>query len=155
MHAVLRRAGRRWLAVAAVLGAVVVAGCGGGGGAATGEAVTGPTGEPKSGGSLTLIMPNEATSLDPAQLNNVYTHGSAFGNALYGQLFTNDPVSGELLPGMAESIETTDGTNYTLKLRAGLTFSDGTPLDAAAVKYNWDRMHDPRTALAVNLSTAS
>jgi peptide/nickel transport system substrate-binding protein len=154
MRAVLRKVGRRGLAVVAVLGAVVVAGCGGGG-AATGAAATGPTGEPRSGGSLTLIMPNEGTNLDPAQLNNVYTHGSAYGNALYGQLFTNDPVTGELLPGMAESIETADGTNYTLKLRPGLEFSDGTPLDAAAVKFNWDRMHDPKTALAVNLSTAS
>ncbi|WP_262403609.1 ABC transporter substrate-binding protein [Actinomadura sp. CNU-125] len=33
-----------------------------------------------------------------------------------------------------------------LKLRAGLRFSDGSPLDARAVKFNWDRIADPDTA---------
>jgi ABC-type transport system substrate-binding protein len=36
-----------------------------------------------------------------------------------------------------------DGKSITFTLRPGLTFSDGTPLDAAAVKANWDRLADP------------
>jgi len=36
-----------------------------------------------------------------------------------------------------------DGTQYTFKLRKGVTFHDGTPLDAKAVKWNLDRVKDP------------
>src|SRR5262249_34522653 len=32
---------------------------------------------------------------------------------------------------------------WTLKLRSGVKFSDGTAFDAAAVKFNWDRAKDP------------
>ena len=32
----------------------------------------------------------------------------------------------------------TDATEYTFKIRKGVTFSDGTPLDAAAVAKNYD-----------------
>lgn len=32
-----------------------------------------------------------------------------------------------------------NATEYTFKIRKGVTFSDGTPLDAAAVAKNYDR----------------
>ena len=41
---------------------------------------------------------------------------------------------------------TTDGKVWTLKLRAGVKFSDGTSYDAAAVKFNWERHADPANA---------
>ena len=49
-----------------------------------------------------------------------------------------------MVPGLA-SIEMTDPLHYRLTLRDGLTFQDGTPLDAAAVKANIDRFMDPAT----------
>ncbi|HEX2916782.1 MAG TPA: ABC transporter substrate-binding protein [Chloroflexia bacterium] len=36
-----------------------------------------------------------------------------------------------------------DGLTYTLRLGKGLRFSDNTPLDAAAIKFNFDRWSDP------------
>ncbi len=38
-----------------------------------------------------------------------------------------------------------NNTRYTFHLRQGVTFSDGTALNAAAVKYNYDRILDPKT----------
>lgn len=134
------------VALAAVL---VVAACGS---PPQGAAPAAATGEPRSGGEMSIIAVQEPRSLDPAQLSNSYgTHG-AVGNALYGQLLRLDPMTGVVTPALAESASTTDGRTWTLKLRPGVTFSDGTPFDAAAVKVNWDRMKDPVTAIPSNVS---
>jgi peptide/nickel transport system substrate-binding protein len=52
-------------------------------------------------------------------------------------VFNNDGTMG---PGLAESWEISpDGKSYTFKLRQGVSFHDGTPFNAAAVKWNLDR----------------
>ena len=52
--------------------------------------------------------------------------------------------STEVIPGLAESWTTSpDGMAWTFKLRRGVRFHDGTPLDAAAVKFTFDRIIDP------------
>jgi len=54
-------------------------------------------------------------------------------------LTDQDPETGELRPWLATAWESNaDATVYTFTLRAGVTFSDGTPLDAEAVKTNFD-----------------
>jgi len=51
---------------------------------------------------------------------------------------------GNIVPWLAETWEfSDDGLEYTIHLRKGVTFSDGTPFDAAAVKYNIDRFNNP------------
>ncbi|MBP2368891.1 ABC transporter substrate-binding protein [Pseudonocardia parietis] len=111
---------------------------GGGGGAATGE--------PVSGGSATVLMPNEVRTLDPAKIGNNTAAGGFIGNALYRALLLTDPENGEIVPSMATAFTTDDGgKTFRLTLRDGLTFSDGSPLDAAAVQANWERMRDPET----------
>ena len=49
-------------------------------------------------------------------------------------------------PGLAESWEISDDAlQYTFKLREDVTFHDGTPVNAEAVKFNFDRMTDRET----------
>ncbi|MCK0090508.1 ABC transporter substrate-binding protein [Rhodococcus sp. F64268] len=86
----------------------------------------------------------EPRTLDPANMSNSWAFQSLLGNALYGTLITNDVESLEVNHSMATEASTSDeGRTFTLTLRPGLSFTDGTPLDAAAVKFNWDRLRDP------------
>ena len=103
-----------------------------------GEAVT-----PTPGGSATFLVFSEITSFDPIQMTGA---GSADGNralAVYDQLLRLDNATGEIAPHIAESFEPNeDYSVWTLKIRPGVLFSDGTPYDAAAVKFNWEYMRD-------------
>ncbi len=59
-------------------------------------------------------------------------------------LVKTDAGSATPLPGLAESWSVSpDGLTWTFTLRSGLTFHDGTALDAAAVVYNLERWWDP------------
>jgi peptide/nickel transport system substrate-binding protein len=64
-------------------------------------------------------------------------------NGIFDTL-VNKTVEGEYLPGLAESYEVSeDQCTYRLKLREGVSFHDGTPFNAAAVKFSLDRAHNP------------
>ncbi|MFW0783171.1 ABC transporter substrate-binding protein [Gordonia sp. CPCC 206044] len=111
----------------------------------TGRSASEDMGPPVSGGRANLIQVTEPRSLDPAALGNVWATQPALGNALYGTLMINNADTGEIEYKMAEDFSTADGgATYILRLRPGLRYTDDTPLDAAAVKYNWDRMKDPK-----------
>ncbi len=53
---------------------------------------------------------------------------------------------GDYLPWLAEEVTMSDDARvFTMTLRPGVTFHDGTPLNAAAVQYNFDRIVNPDT----------
>ncbi|TVR23192.1 MAG: glutathione ABC transporter substrate-binding protein [Anaerolineaceae bacterium] len=60
---------------------------------------------------------------------------------IYEPLFNMNP-EGELEPLLAESIEATSDNTYSIALREGITFTDGTPFNAEAVKANIDWVLD-------------
>lgn len=63
---------------------------------------------------------------------------------VYDTLIYRDPVSREFVPGLAsEWTIAPDSLTYTFSLRQGVTFHDGTPLNARAVAANLDRILDP------------
>jgi ABC-type transport system substrate-binding protein len=63
---------------------------------------------------------------------------------------------GELVPGIAESWEAPDDSTFVMKLRDGVKFSDGTPLDAEAVKASIERgKTDPESVLATALEAVA
>ncbi len=93
----------------------------------------GDAGEPVEGGVLTVAEYSEARTLSPAL---GYANGAAGGSALaavYDTLMRYDFETNAWVPKAAESLESADDITWTLNLRDGVEFSDGTPLDAAAV----------------------
>ena len=115
---------------AAVLGALGLAACSSSTAAPGAEA---SEADRVDGGELTIYHAN-ITVLDPRQ-----NHGIV-GRALADSLVDADPDTGEILPWLASAWEVgEDGLTYTFTLREGITFSDGTALDAAAVKTNLDQ----------------
>jgi peptide/nickel transport system substrate-binding protein len=128
------------LAVLTVLGLVVGA-CGGGAAAPAGAG----DGTPQRGGTVVFSWNSDPQTLDAVRCGNAVAWGAC--QAIYGTLMNYDAGTGKFSPGMAESFTSDDGKVWTLKLREGVKFSDGTPFDAAAVVFNWDRAKDP-----VNLS---
>jgi peptide/nickel transport system substrate-binding protein len=134
----VRRGVWRPLALAVTL-AFAASACGGGGTAA--EAAGGPAGEPQRGGTVEFSWNSDPQTLDAVRCGSAIAWGAC--QALYGTLLNYDAEKREFSPGMAESFTSDDGVNWTLKLREGVRFSDGTPFDAAAVVFNWDRAKEP------------
>lgn len=98
------------------------------------------TGAPAADDStLTLGVSGKPPSLDPA------LQGSAGDliwrwHAVYDTLLRCD-ADGNIIPAAAESHELSeDATTLTMTLREGMTFSDGSPVDAAAVKASIEHM---------------
>ncbi|MGR9396360.1 ABC transporter substrate-binding protein (plasmid) [Rhizobium leguminosarum] len=99
--------------------------------------------KPVEGGTLTVGLATDTAIIDPSitgsSITAVITRNLV--DSLVGQAEDNS-----FAPWLAERWEiNSDNTVYTFHLRQGVTFSDGTPLDAAAVKYNFERILDPKT----------
>ncbi|MCD6323864.1 MAG: hypothetical protein J7L55_02000 [Desulfurococcales archaeon] len=63
---------------------------------------------------------------------------------MYEPLFRVDE-NGKIRPLLAESYNVSkDGLVYTVKLRKGIRFQDGTPFNATAVKFTFDKIMDPK-----------
>ena len=81
----------------------------------------------------------EPKSLDPAAVTAVNDFRILVN--VYEGLVRYKSGTLEVEPGLAESWDISeDGTEYTFKLREGVNFHDGTPFNAEAVKFNFDRM---------------
>jgi peptide/nickel transport system substrate-binding protein len=134
----------RLLALLAAL-TLVAAGCGGdddGGGTADpgnggGEDDRSDQGDPVEGGSITVGIEAETNSWLPGSANFA-SPGINVAFAIYDPLLRRDE-NGEHQPYLAESFEVNDElTEWTVTLREGVEFHDGTPLNAEAVKTVFD-----------------
>ncbi|MDN5757294.1 MAG: ABC transporter substrate-binding protein [Tomitella sp.] len=159
-------------AAALCAGLVLLASCasdggGGGGGQAAppaGEpAVTeatvigqpGNAGEPRTGGTLTLAGYSMPSSLDPTKTQATGPTGGTEMASIYSLLVRYDDAAGKYVPQLAESLdESGDRLTWTLGLRDDVTFSDGTPLDAAAVIASINRYNAEGGANSRQFSTA-
>ena len=84
-----------------------------------------------------------AMQLEPPHLDPTSAAAQAIDSVVYTNIFeglTRFMGDGSVVPGLAESWEISDdGTVYTFKLREGVTFHDGTAMDAEDVKFSLDR----------------
>lgn len=94
-------------------------------------------------------MSNEPNTLDPHLA--IGRHTETFLVNIYDSLVKTDP-NGQFTPGLAESWEQIDETTWQFKLRSGVTFHNGEPFNADAVKFTFDRVLNPETeATTINL----
>lgn len=107
---------------------------------------TSATSAPRHGG--TLVVLNDAaqagawtTGLDPAKMRNTnFVQAQAIFGGLFELRAKPDGSGAHIVGNQAASGEVSpDGMTLTVKLRPGITFTDGTPLDAKAVIWNWKR----------------
>ncbi len=102
-----------------------------------------PAGAQRAGGPLIVAQGVDAVTLDSHLVVDAPTF--TVTSHIYETLFEYTP-DGRIVPHLAESHTVSpDGRVWTLKLRRGVKFHDGTPLDAEAVKFNLDRVLNPET----------
>ena len=95
-----------------------------------------------AGGSITVLESSGYagawTTLDPAE-NKEGAATQDFMTAIYGQLFELGS-GGKIIPDLATGYTySPNAETVTITLRQGVKFSDGTPFNAQAVAYNWNR----------------
>ncbi|MCM8750102.1 ABC transporter substrate-binding protein [Thermomicrobiaceae bacterium CFH 74404] len=113
------------------------------------------TGEPAHGGELIYALSSDPPNLDPHISTG--TAARCVKLQLYNGLLRYG-VDGELLPDLAAEWEISDdGLQYTVVLREGVTFHDGTPVTAEDVKVSIERIQDEATGATrkVEMSTIS
>ncbi|HEY9155349.1 MAG TPA: ABC transporter substrate-binding protein [Opitutaceae bacterium] len=97
----------------------------------------------RDGGTLRVSTPIDNGSLDLNLLADTSTKW--MGRLIFDNLVYLDN-EGNITPWLATSWTISpDGKTYVFKLRDGVSFSDGTPFDAEAVRVNLERIRDPRT----------
>ena len=97
-----------------------------------------------SGGKLTYDIENP-TGIEPYTLEDENAVSVAF--QLFEPLTFYDFEKGELQPLVAESWSVNDTSDeWTFKIRQGITFHDGTTVNAKSFKYGWERLCNPNSA---------
>ena len=99
---------------------------------------------PKKGGTLVYGMEGPSDILDPQATGCWLTYRvtfQMFEGLLAEDLTKADVAIPPVVPKLAESYTTAkDGLSRTFKLRKGVKFHDGTPFNAAAAVFSWERM---------------
>jgi peptide/nickel transport system substrate-binding protein len=144
----------RYIPVTLLLAAAitVITACAGTGGsgsqsASPASSVNGAgNGQAASGGELSFALATSPDSLDP------HRSGLAVAVRVFRTIYDNLVVQlpdNTIKPWLAtEWSISPDGKSYTFKLRKDVKFQDGTPFNAEAVKYSYDRILDPATKAA-------
>jgi peptide/nickel transport system substrate-binding protein len=118
--------------------ALALAACGVGSSGSTSGSTKSGGGTPKKGGTLTIsFFADLEGAFDPNQVYWIETR--SLNRNFADSLTDQDPATGEMVPWLADSWTiNSDASEYTFKLRKGVTFSDGSAFNAQAVKTAYD-----------------
>ncbi len=132
---------RRSAFVAAGLsGALLLSACGGGDDSGSG----GGGGGGEGGGTFTAYINEPKSPLVPG--NTTESEGAKVIAALWTGLVGYSEEGEVEYTGVAESIESEDNQNWTITLKDGWTFHDGTPVDAQSYVDAWNYTANPQNA---------
>lgn len=100
--------------------------------------------KPNYGGTLTVGVEEDCKGFDPIKAGVLTTSARSAAMAIEERLFDMD-AKGRLVPELGLSATPAkDGKSWTIKLRKGVSFHDGTPFNADAVVNHWERLLDPK-----------
>jgi len=91
---------------------------------------------------ITIALAVEPVSLDPCDSQDA-TNAQVMRGNIIESVTRIDPLSGDVVPGLAESWEALDDRSWRLQLRQGVTFHDGEEFNAEAVAAAIARIQDP------------
>jgi glutathione transport system substrate-binding protein len=92
-------------------------------------------------GDLVVAVPDNLVTLDPGDANDTLSQG--VGRLMLEGLYGFDEDM-KVVPKLAEAYTANaTATEFTFTLRQGVSFHDGTPFDAEAVKFNLERVANP------------
>lgn len=98
-------------------------------------------GPPVYGGHLRVALEGETNNWLPGRGSHVAPAALTVAMALFDPLVRIDH-EGQFQPYLAQSLTPNDTFDeWTLQLRPGVLFHDGTPLNADAIKWNFDNLH--------------
>ena len=99
--------------------------------------------KPEYGGTLIYAKNGPPISLDPAATKE--TESSVIVASIFDGLVEQQAGKAAINPALAKSWDISkDGLTYTFHLRTGVTFHDGTPFNADAVLFSFNRQKDPK-----------
>lgn len=102
-------------------------------------------GTPQKGGEATIAYYADVSNFDPILGSNGSDHSLLW--PVYDTLINFTPEL-EAAPGLAEKWEFPDDKTLVLTLREGVTFHDGTPFNAEAVKFNIERINSETSKIS-------
>lgn len=91
--------------------------------------------------ALVVMLPRDAEQLDPRFVGDPY--GLRVTRLVFASLVTIDPRTLEVVPDLAEEVRAISPTEFHVRLKEGLSFSDGSPLDAEDVVATFEGVVDP------------
>ena len=105
-------------------------------------AMTVSAADPKAGGTLIMGKPKDARTLDPGVCDE--GNSSMIITNMFQPLLTFKPGTSELIPCLASAmpVVSKDNMEITFKIRQGVKFHDGTPMDVDAVGFSLKRQND-------------
>ena len=99
---------------------------------------------PQYGGTLNLGIEYRINGFDPIQTRIFSVSAQTAGHLIMDRLFDFDE-KGDIIPMLGLSMTPSeDGKTWTIDLRRGVKFHDGTPFNADAVVHHWQRILNPK-----------